>query len=220
MSNCGCGPTGPNFCAPPTDVTTIVAGPIGATGPSGPTGPAGFGVSGPTGPTGPQGVPGPIGQGGVTGPSGVNGTNGPPIAFFTGVVPGATGATGAISEASVIALQPALTIDMGQNPLATGTYLCCLTVQHGWPPLGGSGTNTYAAEVDLMGGVAVIQALTWAVITPFNMGSSQTMAVWFRCTLTLNDELYVKAVGNFFLQGAQLAVFQDATNVITSPGFI
>jgi hypothetical protein len=111
-------------------------------------------------------------------------------------------------------------IDLGANPLPTSVYLCVLTVQHGWPPSGSSGINNYNGSVQLMQDVTVTQDLPWGVITPQEMGSSQTMAVAFRATLTNATELYVKATGNFYLLGAQLTVFQDATNTITSPGFV
>lgn len=209
-------PTGPiGFCAPPQEVTTIVAGPVGPTGASGATGAAGFGVTGPTGPTGPQGVPGPIGQGGVTGATGTNGTNGPPLAFFTGVLWNPATPTDAIAAATTGGV-----IDLGPNPLPTAVYLCVLTVQHGWPPSGTDGVNNFNGSVQLMNGTDVAQDLPWGAITPQIMGSSQTMAVAFRATLTLSRELYVKATGNFYLLGAQLTVFQDASNIITSPGFI
>jgi len=214
----GCGPCGPDMCQPPMPVTTIVAGPIGATGPTGPEGPTGFGVSGASAPTGPAGVPGPIGSNGATGATGAAGSNGPPIAFFTGVVPSVTPPD--TSTAQIIALQKNRTIDMGSNSLATNVYLVCLTVQHGWPPFGSEGVNTFNGACDLMGGTTVLASIPWGVISPVAMGSAQSMAVWFRVTLTLGDQIFVKANTDFYLQGAQLAVFQDATNVVTSPGWI
>lgn len=207
--------TGFGLCAPPTDVTTIVAGPVGATGASGPTGPAGFGVTGPTGPTGPQGQPGPIGQNGVTGATGVAGANGAPLAFFTGVL----WEPGTPTEA-IIAAATGRVLDLGSSPLATGVYLCVLTVQHGWPPQGASGVNSFNGAVQLLDGATVTQELPWGVITPQVMGSAQTYAVAFRATLTQGNELYLKATGNFYMLGGQLTVFQDANNVVTSPGFI
>lgn len=204
-----------SLCQPPVEVTTIVAGPVGATGPSGPTGPAGFGVTGPSGPTGPQGVPGPIGQNGVSGATGVSGSNGPPIAFFTGVIWSPATPTDAIAAAVT-----GRVLDLGATSLSTGVYLLCLTLQHGWPPSGASGVNNFNGAAQFVVGDVVAQEFPWGVTTPQEMGSSQTMAVWFRATLTQGAELFVKSSGNFYLLGGQLAVFQDATNVVTSPGFI
>lgn len=211
-----CGPTGASFCCPPPlPVTTPVAGPVGPTGATGPTGPAGYGVTGPTGPTGPTGQPGPIGSQGVTGATGVAGVNGPPIAFFTGVQWESTD-----PAADVAALQGGRTINLGPNPLPTGTYLLALTIQHGWPPSGTDGFNAYSGFAYLMANDAIFETLPWAATPPREMGNAQGMPYFFRATLTLGDNLYLKASPNFYLLGAQLAVFQDPTNVITSPGFI
>lgn len=215
MSDCGCGPSGPqNWCAPPTPIAEIVAGPVGPTGATGPTGPAGYGVTGATGATGPQGQPGPIGQNGTTGATGPAGSNGPPIALFTGVIWETS-----TPAADVAALQGGRTINLGVNPLATGTYLLVLTIQHGWPPSGSGGFNSYAGNVDFMADDAVVKSFPWAATPPNEMGSSQTMAIQFRASLTLGQNFYLKASTNFYLQGAQLAVYQDPTNIITSPGF-
>ncbi len=216
MSDCGCGPTGPGaFCAPPTPIAQIVAGPVGSTGPTGPTGAAGFGVTGPTGPTGPQGVPGPIGQNGVTGASGADGSNGPPLALFTGVIWQSTDPL-----ADIAALQAGRTIDFGTNPIADGTYLVALTIQHGWPSSGSSGYNSYAGKVDFMDGATVRESFPWGSTPPVGMGSSQSMTLIFRAQITAGNNLYLKADTGFYLQGAQLAIFEDPTNVITSPGFV
>ncbi len=111
-------------------------------------------------------------------------------------------------------------LDLGAWPLATGVYLCILTVQHGWPPSGAEGVNNFNGAVQLLDGATVAQELPWGVITPSIMGSAQTYGVVFRATLTQANELYLKATGNFYLLGGQLTVFQDANNVVTSPGFI
>lgn len=214
MSNCGPNPQ-QAFCDPPTPVTTIVAGPVGPTGATGVQGFAGFGVTGPTGPSGAQGQPGPIGSQGVAGPTGASGSNGPPIAFFTGVLwePGTP--TDDITAATTNRV-----IDLGVNPLSTGTYLLVLTVQHGWPNTGSSSTNTFNGILQFMDATVVVQQFPWGVITPQEMGSSQSMSVAFRASITNAHHLYFKATGNFYLLGGQLTVFQDATNVVTSPGFI
>lgn len=215
-SNCGCGPSGPGaFCGPPTPIAEIVAGPVGATGPSGPTGPAGFGVTGPSGPTGPQGVPGPIGQNGVSGATGAAGTNGPPLALFTGVI-----WQSSTPLVDIAALQAGRTIDFGINPIADGTYLFALTIQHGWPQFGSSGYNAFAGSISFMDGTTVREAFPWGSTPPVGMGSSQSMTLIFRAQITNGNNLYLKADAGFYLQGAQLAVFQDPTNIITSPGFL
>jgi hypothetical protein len=116
-----------------------------------------------------------------------------------------------------------LTIDLGQNPLATGTYLIQLTMQVGW-----NSTNAgplvqdgFAQYVD---GTNVVETFPWGlfknITDPNGMGTAASYTFFFQATITSANEQWIKTQGNFYLLGAQVVIFTLPTYVITSPGFV
>ena len=219
---CQNGPTGPgSFCGPPTPVTTIVAGPQGATGPSGPTGPQGVGQTGASGATGPQGQPGALGNAGPAGATGATGPSSTPLALFTGALWNPVSPdTAALNLASLVGGR---TIDMGQNPLPTGTYLWILTLQLAYAPLG-------QGPISLNGSVSLLDATNPVFTTQQGVTRTDSNATGgqgqpycqtfvFQATTTNANELYVKATPQAYLLGATLAAWSLPT-VVTSPGFV
>lgn len=219
---CGQGPSGPgNFCGPPTPVPAIVAGPQGATGPSGPTGPQGFSVSGATGPTGPTGQPGPLGNNGAAGATGATGPSSAPLVLFTGALWNPVSPDTA--SADLQALVGGRTIDMGQNPLPTGTYMWILTLQLGYAPLG-QGPINLNGMVQLLDGTNPVFTTQQGVSRPDSnatggQGQPYEATFIFQATTTNANELFVKASAQCYLLGATLAAWTLPT-VVTSPGFL
>lgn len=212
-----CGPQ-PDLCAPPIPYVQIVAGPVGPTGATGPAGPAGFGVTGPTGATGAQGIPGPIGANGQTGATGPAGASGAPIAFFTGAVWNPDNAA-----ADLAVLAGSRVLDFGTVNFASGTYLFSLKMQIGWNG-GAIGPNDLNGNVKFLDGVTLRQTFKWgrskSEAAGYQYGVAEAYDFWFIADITNGNNLKLTASDQFYLLGAQLAVFPQATNVITSPGFI
>ena len=224
MSNgCGCsGPSGPCSdlqCPPPLVQSVLAQGPQGPSGPTGPTGPQGVGATGPTGPTGSQGQPGPIGTQGPSGPTGPAGTV-PPLALFTGALWNPASPDSCSNDLEN--LVGGRTIDMGQNPLPTGTYLFTLALQIGWNNSGGPlGNNGFAQHVD---GTNPVYTMPWGqfstLSSPFGTGAAASYVFQYTATITNGSEQWIKVQGPMFLLGASLRVDAAPQNLITSPGFI
>lgn len=218
MSCSSCNTPTDAFCTAPALTTVIVAGPVGPTGPTGAQGPSGFGVSGATGPqgaTGPAGTPGAVG---ATGPTGATGASGPPVVFFTGVL-----WTPSVASTDIVNAQGSKNLDFGQMPASTGTYLAHLSVQIAWNA-GATGANTLNGQGYLMDGSNVKQTIYWGLsktgTSGYEYGSATSYDHWFRVSLTKNNNVYLKASDQFYLLGAQLTLFTDATTTVTSPGFV
>lgn len=211
--SCNCTSNSEICCQPAPAYVAITAGPIGPTGPTGARGPTGFGVSGATGPTGPTGPMGLTGNSGATGATGAAGTNGPPVAFFTGVV---WGSTSPVSDMRNVA--SARSLDFGVMPAASGIYLCNLTVQ-----LAVKDSGDMAGLLYLMNGATISQELPWACYLD-TIGGTVGMAIGysfqFRASLTAGNNIYLRSNYQTYLLGAQLTLLSDASNVVTSPGWV
>lgn len=114
------------------------------------------------------------------------------------------------------------TIDMGQNPLPTGTYLFMLSLQVGWDDSGGPlDQNGFAQFVD---GSNPVFTMPWGLFTSNSSttgsGTSACQVFFFQATITNMNEIWIKSQGNMYLLGASLVVFALPTNVVTSPGFV
>ena len=197
-------------------------GPTGASGATGLIGP-----SGPNGDIGPTGATGPLGPPGLTGMTGPSGPTGPQglmsmIAFFTGVRwnPGYPYA-GVFSG-----LTDQLVLDFGQAPFATGTYLFHLEVQLGWSgvPNGSYQRNGTLRFYD--GGVSsanLKRQIEWAMTKQggagFGYGDTHSYGHWFTADVTQGNHINLAAGAQTYLLGAQLAVYNLPSYVITSPGF-
>lgn len=120
-------------------------------------------------------------------------------------------------------LQTGVTIDMGQNPLQTGSYLFMLTLQIGWKDnaAGPLTDNGFAQVVD---GTNPIYTMPWGLFktstSPDGSGTAASYTFFFQATMTNLNEIWIKSQGAICLLGASLVVFPVPTNVITSPGFI
>jgi hypothetical protein len=117
----------------------------------------------------------------------------------------------------------ARTIDMGQNPLPTGTYLWILTLQLAYAPLG-------AGPVALNGFVQLLDGTNPIFTTPQGctrtdsnttggQGQPYCQTFVFQATSTNLNELFVVANPQAYLLGATLAAWALPT-VVTSPGFV
>ena len=206
------------FCTSPAQTTVIVAGPVGPTGATGAIGPAGFGISGATGPSGPTGPAGLTGGYGATGSTGPAGTSSAPEVFFTGVL-----WTPTVASNDIVNAQGSKNMDFGAMPAVTGTYLAHLSVQIAWNG-GAVGANTLNGQGVLMDGSVVRQTLYWGLsktgTSGYEYGAATSYDHWFRVTLTQGAHAYLKASDQFYILGAQLTLFSDAVNVVTSPGFV
>ena len=114
------------------------------------------------------------------------------------------------------------TLDLGQNPLPTGTYLFALSMQVGWNDSGGPlAWDGFAQFVD---GSNPIYTMPWGLFTSntaaTGSGTSACQVFFFQATITNLNELWIKTQGNFYLLGASLVVFPLPANVVTSPGFV
>lgn len=216
------GASGPGMlCGPPSLVPAIVAGPQGATGPSGATGAQGLGAPGATGPTGSTGQPGPIGVGGPAGQTGATGPSSTPLVLFTGAAWNPSAPDTAVNDLNN--LVGAQTIDMGQNPLPTGTYLWIMTLQLAYAPLG-QGPISLNGSVQLLDGTnPVYTAIAGSTRTDSNATGGQGQPFGqtfiFQATTTNLNELFIKANPQAYLLGATLAAWLLPT-VVTSPGFV
>ena len=211
-------------CAPPTPVTTIVAGPQGPIGPSGATGPQGnrgstgvTGIQGATGPQGQIGLHGLVGSTGATGPAGTSSI----LAYFTGHQWSPT-----LPYNSRI---PAMTgnqiLNLGQIPFATAGYICDFKIQFAW--LGGAATNGAGIDGDLniqspLGNQ--LAQIHWGLVnsTATTVGVVQGYSHSILLPLEQGQNIYLTTSANFLLVGAQLSVYNfqnSGTYLINSPGW-
>lgn len=114
------------------------------------------------------------------------------------------------------------TIDMGQNPLATGPYTFILTLQIGWDSRNGPlDQNGFAQLVD---GTNPIFTMPWGLFNSSSAatgeGTAASYTFIFTASMTNDNEIFIKTQGNFYLLGASMLVFPVPTNVVTSPGFV
>lgn len=121
-----------------------------------------------------------------------------------------------------MAPQQGLTIDLGQNPLATGTYLFVLTLQIGWNT-SNSGPfvqNGFAQFVDGTNPVYTMPSGLFKNVTDANgVGFATGYTFQFQATITNGNELWIKTQGNMYLLGGSVVAYQLPT-VVTSPGFV
>jgi hypothetical protein len=113
-------------------------------------------------------------------------------------------------------------IDLGANPLATGTYLFQLTMQIGWNDSGGPLTqNGFAQFVD---NITPVYTMPWGLFTTNTStkgsGTAASYTFQFQATINNGDELWIKTQGNLYLLGGSLVVFPLPQHVVTSPGFV
>jgi hypothetical protein len=216
-------PTCVSICTPPVPVTTIVGGPQGATGPTGPIGPQG--IAGPTGATGLLGPTGPFGPQGFVGGTGVQGPTGPAdtsvIAFFTGAQWEPSFPFSNVINAGMSFNQ---TIDFGQWPAASGTFLFELFMQIAWKSHGLPTDGTFIFSVGAFPNSNIQNVFQWAcsgnaTASTTNLGTAQGFPFSFQATLNQGDHLYVNATSCYLL-GAQLVALRNPPYVVVSPGFI
>jgi hypothetical protein len=219
--SCDCQPTGPvgPDCCPPVPQVTIVTGPIGPTGPTGPTGPQGYGPPGPTGPTGPSGQPGPVGNTGPTGPQGPTGSAAP-LALFTGADWNPVAPDTCADDLKSLTNR---TLNLGTNPIATGSYFFILTLQIGWNDVG-AGPFDWNGFCSFLDGATDVKDFPWGAFktgaSPDGSGTSACNTFMFQGTITNGNNLSITTQGNMYLLGGQLAVYPIPAHVVVSPGFV
>ena len=212
-------------CAPPTPVTTIVAGPQGPSGPTGATGPQGnrgqqgsTGVTGPTGPQGQIGIHGITGSTGATGPAGTSSI----LAYFTGVQ---WNPAGSPYNGRIPTMTGNQIMNMGQIPFANGGYICDFKIQYAW--LGGAATAGSGIDGDLniqVGLGNTVATIHWGLYNSAatTIGVVQGYSHSILLPLSQGSNIYLSTSANFLLVGAQLSVYNyqnSGTYIINSPGW-
>ena len=195
-------------------------------GPSGATGPQGFdGQNGASGPAGPTGATGPLGPQGFAGAPGPTGATGPGavnsiIAFFSGAKWGPA----APYSTALNSLGYGHSVDLGVVPFASGNYLCILEIQVGWN--GNAAQYGFVRNGDILffDGTNQREDFAWSQIknggVGYDYGTVSTYGHHFIAQLTQGNHLYVTAINQAILLGAQLTVCPIPTYNIVSPGFI
>jgi hypothetical protein len=113
-------------------------------------------------------------------------------------------------------------MDLGQNPLPSGTYLFTLTMTIGWNNSGGPlGQNGFAQHVD---GTNPVYMMPWGqfstLSSQFGDGAAASYVFQYLAAITNGAEQWLKVQGPMYLLGASLRVDARPQNVINSPGFV
>jgi hypothetical protein len=115
-----------------------------------------------------------------------------------------------------------LVINMGETPMATGTYLFALSVQVGWNTVG-AGPLTQNGFLQVVDGTNPVQTISGGFFKSSTsldgIALPDCATVFFQAEVTNGQNLYIKAQGALYLLGATLVAFALPQNVVTSPGF-